>query len=235
MATTRERRIAKELADIHNDRDNSGVYAHPVDSSDLTHLKGTFPGPPDTPYAGGTYQIDIVIPDMYPFKSPIMKFDTKIWHPNVSSVTGAICLDTLGTGWSPVGTIKMALISLRMLLESPNPKDPQDAEVAKMMMDQPNEFAYKAHDWAVKYAGAPRRELLTHNYQKTPAPVVKDDPSRYKGYNKDLVDRFVNMGFDVDAVVEAFQFVGIDRNGGEDYELEEAYMGDITARLLGEQ
>lgn len=58
---------------------------------------------------------------------------------------------------------------------------------------------------------------------------------RYAGYNKDLVDRFVNMGFDVDKVVEAFIFVGIDRNGGNDYELEEAYMGDITARLLGEQ
>lgn len=87
MATTRERRIAKELADIHNDKDNSGVLANPVDPSNLTHLKGTFPGPPDTPYAGGTYQIDIVVPDMYPFKSPIMKFDTKIWHPNVSSVT----------------------------------------------------------------------------------------------------------------------------------------------------
>jgi len=235
MATTRERRIAKELADIHNDKDNSGVLANPVDPSNLTHLKGTFPGPPDTPYAGGTYQIDITVPDMYPFKSPIMKFDTKIWHPNVSSVTGAICLDTLGSGWSPVGTIKMALISLRMLLESPNPKDPQDAEVAKMMMEQPNEFAAKAHDWAVKYAGAPRRETLTHNYEKSSTPVVKDDPSRYKGYNKELVDRFVNMGFEVDAVVDAFIFVGIDRNGGEDYELEEAYMGDITARLLGEQ
>lgn len=59
--------------------------------------------------------------------------------------------------------------------------------------------------------------------------------NRYQGYNKDLVDRFVNMGFDVDAVVDAFNYVGIDRNGGEDYDLEEAYMGDITARLLGEQ
>jgi len=56
----------------------------------------------------------------------------------------------------------------------------------------------------------------------------------YEGYNKDLIDRFVNMGFDVDRVVSAFKFVGIDRMGGEDYELEEAYMGDITARLLGE-
>jgi ubiquitin-conjugating enzyme (huntingtin interacting protein 2) len=42
------------------------------------------------------------------------------------------------------------------------------------------------------------------------------------------------MGFDIDRVVEAFIYVNIDRNGGEDYELEEAYMGDITARLLGE-
>lgn len=87
MASTRERRVAKELADIHNDKDNSGVSAYPVDPANLTHLKGTFPGPPDTPYAGGTFQVDIVIPDMYPFKSPIMKFDTRIWHPNVSSVT----------------------------------------------------------------------------------------------------------------------------------------------------
>ena len=103
-----------------------------------------------------------------------------IWTVN----QGAICLDTLGTGWSPVGTIKMALISLRMLLESPNPKDPQDAEVAKMMMEHPNEFAAKAHDWAVKYAGAPRREVLTHNYQKTVTPPVKDDPSRYVFWQK---------------------------------------------------
>ncbi|KAK3326150.1 ubiquitin-conjugating enzyme/RWD-like protein [Apodospora peruviana] len=236
MSSTRERRIAKELQDIHNDKDNSGVTAHPIDPSDLTHLKGTFPGPPDSPYAGGSFTVDIKIPDMYPFKSPIMRFDTKIWHPNVSSVTGAICLDTLGTGWSPVGTIKMALISLRMLLESPNPKDPQDAEVAKMMMETPALFRQKANDWAAKYAGAPRQEMAV-NDQEIQKQVVatKDDAARYQGYNKELVDRFVNMGFDVDAVVEAFTFVGIDRNGGEDYELEEAYMGDITARLLGEQ
>ncbi|KAK5656862.1 hypothetical protein OQA88_4411 [Cercophora sp. LCS_1] len=236
MASTRERRIAKELQDIHSDKDKSGVQAAPVDDRNLTHLKGTFPGPPDSPYAGGTFIVDIVIPDMYPFKSPIMKFDTKIWHPNVSSVTGAICLDTLGSGWSPVGTIKMALISLRMLLESPNPKDPQDAEVAKMLMDDPTAFARKAHDWAVKYAGAPRSDRIEVCYQQVQTPVQKkDDPKRYQGYNKDLVDRFVNMGFDVDAVVDAFNYVGIDRNGGEDYDLEEAYMGDITARLLGEQ
>ena len=42
------------------------------------------------------------------------------------------------------------------------------------------------------------------------------------------------MGFDLDNVVEAFNYVGIEKNNGMDYTLEEAYMGDITARLLGE-
>lgn len=42
------------------------------------------------------------------------------------------------------------------------------------------------------------------------------------------------MGFDVEKVVSAFEFVGVERNGGLDYELEEEYMGDITARLFGE-
>lgn len=78
-----------------------------------------------------------------------------------------------------MATIKTALISLRMLLESPNPRDPQDAEVAKMMLENPDGFAQKAHDWAVKHAGAPRNDALTHNYQQEPVPVTRNDPSRY--------------------------------------------------------
>ncbi|CAI4212877.1 unnamed protein product [Parascedosporium putredinis] len=177
--------------------------------------------------------VDIQIPDSYPFKPPVIKFDTKVYHPNISSQTGAICLDILGTGWSPVQTIKSALISLRMLLEVPNPKDPQDAEVAKMSLEYPEQFARTAHEWAVQYAGAPRQNIDYSQFRK-PDTKPKQTSVDYKGYNKDLVDRFVNMGFGAQAVVDAFIFVGIDRNGGEDYELEEAYMGDITARLLGE-
>ncbi|KAF7561514.1 hypothetical protein G7046_g2621 [Stylonectria norvegica] len=234
---SRDRRIAKELADIQADRDNSGVYASPIDGVTLTHLMGTFPAPPDTPYAGGTFQVDIEIPDSYPFKSPVIRFITKIWHPNVSSQTGAICLDTLGSGWSPVQTIKTALLSLRMLLEFPNPKDPQDAQVAKMMMENPERFARVAHEWAIKEAGAPNKAMDYSKWGKDGQPttqVPKDDTPKYMGYSPALVQRFVVMGFEVDAVVDAFEYVGIDRNRGMDYELEEAYMGDITARLLGE-
>lgn len=58
--------------------------------------------------------------------------------------------------------------------------------------------------------------------------------TRYHGYNKEMIDRFCQMGFEVDTVVAAFEYVGIDKNDGEEYELEEEYMGDITARLFNE-
>lgn len=64
-------------------------------NGDLRHWKGYIEGPDDTPYKGGSYQIDIQLPPEYPYKPPKMKFDTKIWHPNISSQTGAICLDIL--------------------------------------------------------------------------------------------------------------------------------------------
>jgi ubiquitin-conjugating enzyme (huntingtin interacting protein 2) len=81
------RRVAKELADIQSDTE-SKVMAQPADGgSDLSNLLASFPGPPDTPYEGGTYIVEIKIPQEYPFRPPIMKFRTKLWHPNVSSQT----------------------------------------------------------------------------------------------------------------------------------------------------
>jgi len=212
---------------------------------DLNHLRGSFPGPMGTPYEGGKYYVDILIPNEYPFRPPTMKFETKLWHPNVSSQTGAICLDTLSSNWSPVLTIKSALIMLQSLLSTPEPKDPQDAEVAAMLLNSPKDFEHKAREWAVKYAGATPKDEGQSSNGATPESLkkaqalqkekeTKSKQAEYRGYNKALVDRFCDMGFDVPSVVAAFEYVGIDRMDGIDYELEEAYMGDITARLFGE-
>ena len=73
-----------------------------------------------------------------------MKFETKIWHPNISSVTGAICIDILKSEWTPALTIRTALISLQALLCAPEPNDPQDAEVAKQYKTNRKAFEAKA-------------------------------------------------------------------------------------------
>jgi len=59
-----------------------------------------------------------------------VKFLTKIWHPNISSVTGAIWLDILKNQWAAAMTLRTVLLSLQALLSSPEPDDPQDAVVA---------------------------------------------------------------------------------------------------------
>lgn len=83
-------RIAKELKEIEGDK-ASGVTAL-VLNDNLQKLLGSVPGPKDTPYEGGVFKVDIQLDSQYPFAPPKMKFITRVWHPNVSSQTGAICL-----------------------------------------------------------------------------------------------------------------------------------------------
>lgn len=58
---------------------------------------------------------------------------------------------------------------------------------------------------------------------------------RLDGYNRNMVDKFTAMGFEIEAIVAAFRHVGIERNNGQYVELDDAYVGDVIAQLLGEQ
>lgn len=155
VAMDNNSRIMKELKELQEAARNASgqktVQANLV-GDDLKHWKGTIFGPSDTCYEGGTFIIDITIPNEYPFKPPKMKFDTKIWHPNISSQTGAICLDILKNEWTPALTIRTALISLQALLCAPEPDDPQDAVVAQMFKNDLESFNRKAAEWTQNYA-----------------------------------------------------------------------------------
>ncbi|KAL1766329.1 ubiquitin-conjugating enzyme E2 K isoform X1 [Sigmodon hispidus] len=91
----------------------------------FTELRGEIAGSPDTPYEGGRDQLEIKIPETYPFNPPKVRFITKIWHPNISSVTGAICLDTLKDQWVAAMTLCIVLLSMKALLAAAEPDDPK--------------------------------------------------------------------------------------------------------------
>jgi len=142
-------RIRVELSKFQNDNE----ITLQVRNENMKTLVGTIYGPKDSAYENGKFKIDIIIPDDYPFVPPKMKFITPVWHPNISSVTGAICIDILKEGhWSPALNLKTVLISLQSLLNEPIPDDPQDAVVAGQLLNDPDLFFQTAKTWTENYA-----------------------------------------------------------------------------------
>ncbi|XP_057972591.1 ubiquitin-conjugating enzyme E2 27 [Malania oleifera] len=180
-------RVQKELQECNRDVDVSGISVKPK-ADNLTRLVGTIPGPVGTPYEGGTFTIDIALPDGYPFEPPKMQFATKVWHPNISSQSGAICLDILKDQWSPALTLKTALLSIQALLSSPEPDDPQDAVVAQQYRREYQTFVGTARYWTETFAKA---------------SSLGDE---------EKVQRLVEMGFSESLVRNTLKDVGGDEN-----------------------
>ncbi|OBA21147.1 ubiquitin carrier protein [Metschnikowia bicuspidata var. bicuspidata NRRL YB-4993] len=194
---SRVKRIAKELEECRQDT-KSGVSLDLVNESDLTHLTGYFNGPPGTPYEKGVFKVDINIPNEYPFKPPVMRFLTKIYHPNISSVTGAICLDILKDAWTPILTLKSSLISLQSLLQSPEPNDPQDAEVAKHYISNKAGFEDTAAYWTKVYA-----------CDESQGGVAALSDCALYGIDDAIVSQFENMGFARNTTIDVLRRMGI--------------------------
>lgn len=54
--------MKKELEECQKDAHLSGVFAQALDLSNLDYLQGTIKGPDGTPYEGGLFVIEIIIP-----------------------------------------------------------------------------------------------------------------------------------------------------------------------------
>ena len=170
-------------------------------------LIGKIKGPSGTSYEGGVFEVDIELPPQYPFEPPKMKFVTKVYHPNISSQTGAICLDILKDNWSPALTIKTALLSLQALLCSPEPNDPQDAEVANIYkkdrkaFEQTGECFFNAKYFLMRYVDC------TDTYFSNPFLSAKFWTEMYANETSkdDAIARICEMGFDKDNAKKALE------------------------------
>lgn len=96
------------LASLARFHERPCEYRPVADATKLTFKKT------ESPYSGGVFYFDVHFPTDYPFKPIRMRFDTRIYHPNMNS-SGSICHYIFFDGWSPY----LNLYKVRLFVHGP--------------------------------------------------------------------------------------------------------------------
>ncbi|CAD8094320.1 unnamed protein product [Paramecium primaurelia] len=144
------KRIKKELEDLPKDLPTN-CSVNLFEDQDLYKWKATIVGSEGSFYQGGRFNLQIEIPNDYPFRPPKVWFLTPIYHPNINS-HGQLSLDVLKDQWSPALKISKILSIICEVLEDPNPDDPLDPEIAKIYKFNKQLFIKNVQEWIQKHA-----------------------------------------------------------------------------------
>lgn len=123
------KRLQQELMSIMCAGDSS-VSAFPSGDSLLNWI-ATIQGPSGTAYEGLSFRLGLTFTSDYPFKAPVVKFETPCFHPNVD-LQGNICLDILKEKWSAAYSVTTILQSIQSLLGDANVDSPLNVHAAKL-------------------------------------------------------------------------------------------------------
>ena len=146
---TSTKRLQRELNEVN--REPTPNCSAGLKNENLHHWVATIMGPPDSPYEGGVFSLDIHFPPEYPFKPPKISFLTRIYHCNINS-QGIICLDILKENWTPALTLSSVLLSISSLLGDCNPSDPLVGSIARQFKQHREEHDRTARLWTQRYA-----------------------------------------------------------------------------------
>merc|ERR1712072_115723 len=94
-----------------------GVHIFPAPDN-LQFWRVLIEGPSGSPFEGGVFALNVMIPDNYPISPPRITFETPIYHCNVND-SGKICLDVLQDNWSPALSVPKCLEAIRIMMKNP--------------------------------------------------------------------------------------------------------------------
>ena len=88
------------------------------------------PGPPQSPYDGHVYELEIECESTYPFTAPYLRFRTPIFHPNITptGMMSNLMIDT----WSPRDTVETIYERAQQLLAAPLKEYPYNDAAAEL-------------------------------------------------------------------------------------------------------
>lgn len=147
MASHARKRLIRDFRKLQSDPPY-GVSGAPV-QNDIMRWHAVIFGPEDTPWEGGTFQLELRFSNDYPNKPPHVRFLSKLFHPNVYN-DGNICLDILQTQWSPIYDISAILTSIQSLLSDPNPNSPANQEAARLYAENRREYNRRVQQCATE-------------------------------------------------------------------------------------
>lgn len=127
-----------------------GITVTPKEGNNR-HFDVVITGPPDTPFEGGKFKLELFLTDKYPLEPPKAHMLTKIYHPNFDKL-GRICLDILKTQWTPVMNIETTVLSIQSLMCEPCLEDPLDTAICLHYSTDRAGAEETARQWTKEYA-----------------------------------------------------------------------------------
>lgn len=153
-----------EFLDPETDFPYSVDYWDEPGKEDPFHWSVLFFGPEETPYCDGLFKAEVIFPNEYPNKGPTIKFITKIFNCNISSITGKVCVSPI-TYWEVTDpengnyfpkeqkNMKEALFAVSVLFYEQNPNSPMNDDAAFLYKkEDKTEFNKKVKQWVDFYA-----------------------------------------------------------------------------------
>ncbi|CAF3692720.1 unnamed protein product [Rotaria socialis] len=107
-------------------------------------------------YNQAAFQIELKLPNEYPFKAPEIRFITPIYHPNVNE-EGRICLEKLNSpeGFKPVTPLTDIVKDVVDRIDNPDVDHALNADIAAEYINNRSTFDRKATE-LVKKHGLPK-------------------------------------------------------------------------------
>ncbi|KAK9242066.1 ubiquitin-conjugating enzyme/RWD-like protein [Lipomyces tetrasporus] len=144
------KRLGRELSDL---KTNPAVGISVFQADDFRIWLIDIQVMDDNPlYAGKTFRLQFRFTPTYPIEAPEVQFIASLgrgipMHPHIYS-NGHICLDVLGSGWSPIQTVGSVSMSIQSMLagNDRNERPPDDARYIASAPISPKQTRFVYHD-----------------------------------------------------------------------------------------